>query len=84
MRADYWLSFFRQLRFQEFDVSELSLSSYVLTLNGENPPFTALPVFPSRCFRHQSIYINKKSGIKEPKDLARKRIGMPEYQRTFE
>lgn len=72
--------FFRQLRFQEFDVSELSLSSYVITLNQENPPFIALPVFPSRFFRHQSIYINKTSGISKPEDLYGKRIGIPEYQ----
>jgi 4,5-dihydroxyphthalate decarboxylase len=73
-------SFFRQLRFQEFDVSELSLSSYVLTLNQENPPFIAIPVFPSRFFRHQSMYINSKAGISRPQDLRGKKIGIPEYQ----
>jgi ABC-type amino acid transport substrate-binding protein len=72
--------FFRQLRFQEFDVSELSLSSYVLTLSQEPPPFIAIPVFPSRFFRHQSMYINVNSGIKKPSDLKGKRIGIPEYQ----
>ena len=75
-----WDRFFRQLRFQEFDLSELSLSSYVLTLNQEKPPFIALPVFPSRFFRHQSMYINSKSGISKPEDLKGKRIGIPEYQ----
>jgi 4,5-dihydroxyphthalate decarboxylase len=77
------LSFFRQLRFHEFDVSELSFSSYVLTLNLDDPPFIALPVFPSRFFRHQSMYINTKAGIKKPQDLAGKRIGIPEYQSTL-
>lgn len=72
--------FFRQLKFQEFDVCELSFSSYVLSLNGEGPPFIAIPVFPSRLFRHQSMYINTNSGIKETKDLKGKRIGTPEYQ----
>ncbi|KAH8714771.1 4,5-dihydroxyphthalate decarboxylase [Ilyonectria robusta] len=75
-------TFFRQLRFQEFDVSELSLSSYVMTLAQKNPPFIALPVFPSRFFRHQSIYVNKNAGISTPKDLRGKRIGIPEYQMT--
>lgn len=78
--ADIDRSFFRQLKFQEFDVSELSLSSYTLTLNQDDPPFIALPVFPSRYFRHQSMYINTKSGIVKPLDLRGKRIGIPEYQ----
>ncbi|KAJ7632759.1 4,5-dihydroxyphthalate decarboxylase [Roridomyces roridus] len=75
-------TFFRQLRFQEFDVSEMSLSSYVLTLNGPELPFIALPVFPSRFFRHQSIYINTKAGIQSPADLAGRRVGTPEFQMT--
>ncbi|RFU29007.1 hypothetical protein B7463_g7350, partial [Scytalidium lignicola] len=75
-------TFFRQLRFQEFDVAELSLSSYVLTLNQENPPFIAIPVFPSKFFRHQSMYINTKAGINKPLDLIGKRIGTPEFQMT--
>jgi 4,5-dihydroxyphthalate decarboxylase len=75
-------TFYRQLRFQEFDVAELSLSSYLLTLNEPDPPFVAIPVFPSRCFRHQSIYVNASSGIDAPADLAGKRVGTPEYQLT--
>lgn len=75
-------TFYRQLRFQEFDVAELSLSSYLLTLNEPDPPFVAIPVFPSRCFRHQSIYVNAGSGIDAPADLAGKRVGTPEYQLT--
>lgn len=75
-------TFYRQLRHREFDISEMSLSSYLLTLNEPDPPFVALPVFPSRFFRHQSIYINVNSGITEPADLAGKRIGTPEYQMT--
>lgn len=75
-------TFFRQLRFQEFDVAEMSLSSYVLTLNEPEPPFVAIPVFPSRFFRHQSMYVNTASGIERPQDLAGKRVGIPEYQMT--
>ena len=74
--------FYRQLKFEEFDISEMSLSSYVLTLDQDDPPFVAIPVFPSRYFRHQSMFINKRSGIRSPADLAGKRIGIPEYQIT--
>jgi 4,5-dihydroxyphthalate decarboxylase len=75
-------TFFRMLRHREFDVAELSLSSYVLSLSSPNPPFIAIPVFPSRFFRHSCIYVSNKSGIREPKDLIGKRIGTPEYQMT--
>jgi len=75
-------TFFRMLRHQEFDVAEMSLSSYAVTCHREPPPFIAIPVFPSRYFRHSSIFINTKAGIREPKDLIGKRIGSPEYQMT--
>ena len=75
-------TFFRMLRHREFDVAEMSLSSYTISLFREDPPFIAIPVFPSRSFRHSCIYINADSGIREPKDLIGKRIGNPEYQMT--
>jgi len=75
-------TFFRMLRHQEFDAAELSLSSYTVSLFRENPPFIAIPVFPSRYFRHSCIYIHSGSGIRQPKDLAGKRVGNPEYQMT--
>lgn len=75
-------TFFRMLRHHEFDAAEMSLSSYVLSLFADDPPFIAIPVFPSRFFRHSCIYINRNSGIHEPKDLIGKRVGTPEYQMT--
>ena len=75
-------TFFRMLRHREFDVAEMSLSSYTLSLFRENPPFIAIPVFPSRMFRHSCIYVHAGSGIREPKDLIGKRVGSPEYQMT--
>jgi 4,5-dihydroxyphthalate decarboxylase len=75
-------TFFRMLRNREFDVAEMSLSSYTVSMFREPRPFVAIPVFPSRVFRHSSIYINAESGIRTPKDLIGKRIGTPEYQMT--
>ena len=75
-------TFFRMLRHQEFDVAEMSLSSYTVSLFREPRRFVAIPVFPSRFFRHSCIYVNAKSGIRTPKDLIGKKIGVPEYQMT--
>jgi 4,5-dihydroxyphthalate decarboxylase len=75
-------TFFRMLRHREFDVAELSLSSYTLSLFRDDSPFIAIPVFPSRYFRHSCIYVHAGSGIHEPKDLIGRRIGNPEYQMT--
>ena len=75
-------TFFRMLRHREFDVSEMSLSSYTLSLFRDHPAFIAIPVFPSRFFRHSCVYVHADSGIREPKDLIGKRIGNPEYQMT--
>ncbi|MGY4652372.1 ABC transporter substrate-binding protein [Mycobacterium sp. URHB0021] len=75
-------TFFRMLRHREFDIAEMSLSTYVATLDREPRPFVALPVFTSRMFRHGGIYINSQAGISEPADLRGKRIGSPEFQLT--
>jgi len=74
--------FFRMLRHREFDVAEMSLSSYTVSLFSAPRPFVAIPIFPSRSFRHSCIYVNASAGIREPKDLIGKRIGTPEYQMT--
>jgi 4,5-dihydroxyphthalate decarboxylase len=75
-------TFFRMLRHREFDVAEMSLSSYTVSMFREPRPFVAIPVFPSRFFRHSSIYVNANAGIREPRDLIGKRVGVPEYQMT--
>ncbi|HSE01733.1 MAG TPA: ABC transporter substrate-binding protein [Burkholderiales bacterium] len=75
-------TFFRMARYREFDVAEMSMSSYTVSLHRDPQPFIAIPVFPSRFFRHSCIYVSAKSGIREPKDLIGKRIGTPEYQMT--
>jgi 4,5-dihydroxyphthalate decarboxylase len=75
-------TFFRMLRHREFDAAEMSLSSYVMTLASHEQPFIAIPVFPSRAFRHSCIFVNERSGIRTPADLAGKVVGTPEYQMT--
>ena len=75
-------TFFRMIRNQEFELAEMSLSSYTVSTFREPSPFIAIPVFPSRMFRHSSIYINANAGIDDPKDLVGKRIGVPEFQMT--
>ncbi len=75
-------TFFRMLRHREFDVAEMSLSSYAVSLFKADRSFVAIPVFPSRFFRHSCIYVNAAAGIAEPKDLIGKRVGNPEYQMT--
>lgn len=75
-------TFWRMLRYREFDCSEMSLSSYVASLDRESPAFIAIPVFPSRFFRHSCIFVSAKSAIRKPEDLKGKRIGVPEYQMT--
>ena len=67
---------------QEFDVAEYSSSEFVQRYANKQCPFVAIPVFPSRCFRHGFIGINKKSGITKPKDLEGKRIGVALYTMT--
>ena len=76
-------TFWRMLRYGEFDAAELSMGSYLMAREKGAPRLIAIPVFPSRAFRHSCIYINTNSGIKEPKDMTGKRVGVPEYQITM-
>ena len=74
--------FHRQFVFGEFDVAEMSMSSYIRTVAAGASQFIAIPAFVSRTFRHSGIYVRKGAGIKKPEDLRGKRIGLPEYQIT--
>ena len=73
--------FFRAFRHQDFDVCELSLSSFCVKTAAGDCPYVGIPVFPSRAFRHTSIYV-RTDRIKSPGDLRGKRVGVPEYQLT--
>ncbi|MBU4609688.1 ABC transporter substrate-binding protein [Achromobacter sp. GG226] len=73
--------FFRAFRNEEFDVSELSFSSYLVKTAKGECPYVAVPVFLSRAFRHTSIYV-RRDRIRRPEDLRGCRIGIPEYQLT--
>src|SRR3982074_537394 len=73
--------FFRAFRHADFDICELSLSSYSVKTAAGTSPYVAVPVFPSRAFRHTSIYV-RTDRIKSPADLKGCRVGVPEYQLT--
>jgi 4,5-dihydroxyphthalate decarboxylase len=75
-------SFHRAFKYQEFDVTEVSMSSYLLTTARGDAHYVAVPAFVSRLFRHSGIYIRTDRGIKGPADLKGKTIGLPEYQMT--
>ncbi len=73
--------FYRMARLRDFDVAEFSLSTYtVLRARGE--PLIAIPVFPSFAFRHSAIFVRSDAGIREPRDLVGKRVGVPKYHMT--
>ncbi len=74
--------FWRMLNNAEFDASEMSLSTYTILRSQGDTRFTALPVFPSRIFRHGCIYVHSGAGITRPQDLKGKRIGVGDYQMT--
>jgi 4,5-dihydroxyphthalate decarboxylase len=75
-------TFHRAFNGAEFDVTEISASSYMMTLARGEAQYVAVPAFLSRMFRHSAIYIRTDRGIEKPQDLVGKKIGMPEYQMT--
>jgi 4,5-dihydroxyphthalate decarboxylase len=75
-------SFWRMLNHEEFDVSEMSLSSYTILRSEGDTRFVALPVFPSRVFRQNALYVRAGSPIRDPRELSGRRIGVGDYQMT--
>lgn len=74
--------FWRQLRFADFDVSEMSLSSLMIAVSKGDDRWVGLPIFTTRYFFHTRILVRADAGIVQPTDLKRKRVGVPEYQQT--
>ena len=74
--------FLRMLHDEAYDASEMSLSNYMIALGKGDRRFVAIPVFPSRVFRHSYIWINSRSGIEKPQDLKGKRVGIADYSMT--
>jgi 4,5-dihydroxyphthalate decarboxylase len=75
-------AFHRAFKHQEFDVCELSFSSYLRTVDAGTSAYVGVPAFVSRLFRHSAVYIRADRGIRTPADLKGKLIGLPEYQIT--
>lgn len=74
--------FYRQLKFGEFDVSEMSLASLSIATDRGNSDWCAVPVFTTRYFFHTNCWVRRDAGIAGPEDLRGKRVGVPEYQQT--
>lgn len=74
--------FWRMMRHAEFDVSEMSLSSYTIARSRGDERFVGLPIFLSRSFRHSSIYLRRDRNLENPVELKGARFGVPEYQVT--
>lgn len=75
-------TFWRMLNHGEFDVSEMSLSSYTILRSEGDERFIAIPVFPSRVFRHNAVYVRADSDIDDPRQLKGRRVGVGDYQMT--
>ena len=74
--------FWRQLKYADFDVAEMSFSSFIIALSKGDHRFVGLPIFTTRRFFHSHILVRRDSGIETPADLKGKRVGVTEYQQT--
>ena len=75
-------TFWRMLNHEEFDASEMSLSSYTILRSEGDTRFVALPVFPSRVFRQNALYVRADSPLRDPRELKGRRLGVGDYQMT--
>jgi len=82
IEGPHYETFWRVLRHAEFDVAELTLAGYLMMVDAGQAPYVAIPVFPSRQFRHGNIFVNKQAGIGKPDELRGKRVGVPDYSNT--
>jgi len=74
--------FWRQLRFADFDVSEMSFSSLIMAKSKGDNRWVGVPIFTTRKFFHAEILVRRDAGIDAPADLKGRRVGVPEYQQT--
>jgi 4,5-dihydroxyphthalate decarboxylase len=74
--------FWRQLRYAEFDIAEMSMSSLMMAVSKGDDRFVGIPVFTTRLFFHTTTLVRRAAGIATPADLKGKRVGVPEYQQT--
>ena len=74
--------FSRAFASAEFDVTELSFCNYLIAAARADSPYVALPIFPTRCFRHHALFVRTDRGIRGPKDLEGRTVGLREYTNT--
>jgi 4,5-dihydroxyphthalate decarboxylase len=80
-KSDASETFYRQLNFEEFEIAEMSMSSYLIAKD-QGADMVMIPVYPTRRWFHTEMMMHVDAGIKNPSELAGKRIGVPEYQQT--
>jgi len=74
--------FWRQLKFGDFDLAEMSMSTLMMAVAQGDSRWVGIPVFTTRKLFHTEILVRRSAGIERPADLKGKRVGVPEYQQT--